>query len=184
MPTPQPAPRCPVRAWPCPDEHTGALAALLIARRSAVKARTAALNQIKAMLVTAPAELRERYRQHTTNTTLIGALVRSGSPTGRSDHDRGADRGQALAQRVTYLQTLERDLTTHLHALVAERTLPAGPPRGRPRHRGPTDRHRRHQPRAAAQRGRLRRAVRRGPGARLLRQDASARKRVCIHLRK
>ncbi len=104
------------------DEHTGALAALLIARRGAVKARTAALNQIKAMLVTAPAELRERYRQHRTNTTLIGALVRC-RPTQLGDPTMIAVliAAKALAQRVTYLQTQERDLTTHLHALVAER---------------------------------------------------------------
>ncbi|MEJ7705936.1 MAG: transposase [Nocardioidaceae bacterium] len=39
-----------------------ALRALLNARRSAVKARTAAMNQIHAMLITAPVELREKYR--------------------------------------------------------------------------------------------------------------------------
>ena len=47
------------------DANTGALRALLTARRSAVKAHTAATNQIHALLVTAPAELRERYRRHT-----------------------------------------------------------------------------------------------------------------------
>lgn len=48
------------------DAHTGAVRALLSARRSAVKAHTAATNQIHALLVTAPAELRERYRRHST----------------------------------------------------------------------------------------------------------------------
>ena len=57
------------------DEHTTALRALLTARRGAVKARTAAINQIKSMLITAPVDLRERYRRHTT-TTLICALAR------------------------------------------------------------------------------------------------------------
>lgn len=52
------------------DEHTSALKALLIARRGAIKARTAAINQIKALLITAPAELRERYRRRST-TNLI-----------------------------------------------------------------------------------------------------------------
>ncbi|BBZ19420.1 hypothetical protein MGAD_37550 [Mycolicibacterium gadium] len=42
------------------DPHTGALKALLIARRGAIKARTAAIQQIKDLLVTAPADLRER----------------------------------------------------------------------------------------------------------------------------
>ena len=48
------------------DPHTGALRALLSARRSAVKAHTAATNQIHALLVTGPVELRERYRRHST----------------------------------------------------------------------------------------------------------------------
>lgn len=57
------------------DEHTSALKALLIARRGAIKARTAAINQIKALLISAPAELRERYRRRST-TNLIKALAR------------------------------------------------------------------------------------------------------------
>jgi transposase len=103
------------------DEKGSALSALLTARRGAVKARTAALNQIKAMLVTAPAELRERYRQHCTNTTLIGALARC-RPTQHSDPTMIAVliAAKALAQRVQFLQAQERDLTTHLQALVAE----------------------------------------------------------------
>jgi transposase len=103
------------------DEHTRALAALLIARRSAVKARTAALNQIKAMLVTAPAELRERYRQHRTNTTLIGALARC-RPTAHSDPTVIAVliAAKALAQRVEFLQTQERGLTAQLDTMARQ----------------------------------------------------------------
>lgn len=42
------------------------------ARRGAVKARTAAIQQIKVdLLVTAPAEIRERYRGYTTTLTLV-----------------------------------------------------------------------------------------------------------------
>ena len=57
------------------DGHTSALRALLIARRSAVKAYIAATNQIHALLVTAPAELRERYRRHSI-AALVKALAR------------------------------------------------------------------------------------------------------------
>ena len=69
-------------------EHFGpltieSLRALLTARRGAVKARTAAINQIKALLITAPADLRERYRRHTT-TALIRALARC-RPAGAGD---------------------------------------------------------------------------------------------------
>src|SRR5262249_39287360 len=59
------------------DEHTAALRALLSARRSAVKAHTAATNQIHALLVTAPAELRERFRRHSTiGTDTVGGAER------------------------------------------------------------------------------------------------------------
>ncbi|NYG56839.1 IS110 family transposase [Nocardioides perillae] len=44
------------------DEHTEAIRALNNARRSAVKARTAAMNQIHHMLITAPTLVREKYR--------------------------------------------------------------------------------------------------------------------------
>jgi transposase len=103
------------------DEQSSALGALLTARRGAVKARTAAINQIKALLVTAPAELRERYRQHTTNTTLIGALVRC-RPTQLSDPSMVAVliAAKALAQRVEFLHAQARELTTHLQALATE----------------------------------------------------------------
>ncbi|MCP4412025.1 MAG: IS110 family transposase [Gammaproteobacteria bacterium] len=47
-----------------PKNQTGSVEAmrfLLIARRSAVKARTQAINQVRAILVTAPDDIRERY---------------------------------------------------------------------------------------------------------------------------
>ena len=47
------------------DPNTKALKALLTARRGAVKARTAAIQQIKDLLVTGPADLREHYRRYT-----------------------------------------------------------------------------------------------------------------------
>ena len=69
---------CPRRSWTgrAKDPHAKALKALLIARRGAVKARTAAIRQIKDLLVTAPADLRERYRRYTTTLTLVRALTR------------------------------------------------------------------------------------------------------------
>jgi transposase len=66
------------------DRNTAALKALLIARRGAVKARTAAIQQIKDLLVTAPAELRERYRRYTTTLRLVAALARC-RPTAHDD---------------------------------------------------------------------------------------------------
>jgi hypothetical protein len=96
------------------DEHTDAVRALLIARRGAVKAHTAAINQIKALLVTAQAELRERYRRHT-STQLIAALARW-RPCAQSDPTSVAVLAgcKALAQRAEFLKRQEKDLTTEL----------------------------------------------------------------------
>ncbi|MBM0124772.1 IS110 family transposase [Pimelobacter simplex] len=56
------------------DEDVEGLRALLSTRRSAVKARTAAMNQIHAQLITAPVEIRERYRK-LSDKRLIDALA-------------------------------------------------------------------------------------------------------------
>lgn len=100
------------------DEHTHALRALLIARRGAVKARTAAINQIKALLVTGPAELRERYRRHTP-TTLIRSLARC-RPTAQDDPTSIAVLigCKALAQRAEFLDRQTKDLTAELDTQV------------------------------------------------------------------
>ena len=100
------------------DEHTSALRALLTARRGAVKARTAAINQIKSLLISAPAELRERYRRHTT-TLLIRALARC-RPAAHEDPTTIAVLigCKALAQRVLFLEDQDRALTADLDRLV------------------------------------------------------------------
>ena len=56
------------------DESIEALRALNNARRSAVKARTVAMNQIQQMLITAPTPVREKYRS-LTDTRLVAALA-------------------------------------------------------------------------------------------------------------
>lgn len=99
-------------------EHTSALRALLTARRGAVKARTAAINQIKSLLISAPAELRERYRRHTT-TMLIRALARC-RPAAHEDPTIIAVLigCKALAQRILFLEDQDRALTADLDRLV------------------------------------------------------------------
>jgi transposase len=101
------------------DPNTAALRSLLTARRGAVKARTAAINQIKSMLVTAPAELRERYRRYTTTLTLVRALARC-RPAAHDDPTTTAvlTGCKALAQRVEFLERQDRDLTAELDILV------------------------------------------------------------------
>jgi hypothetical protein len=102
------------------DAHTGALRALLSARRSAVKAQIAATNQIHALLVTAPAELRERYRRHST-TALVKALARW-RPVTHSDPTTVAvlTAAKALAQRTEFLERQKQDLTAQLDVLVCQ----------------------------------------------------------------
>jgi transposase len=102
------------------DEHTTALRALLSARRSAVKAHTAATNQIHALLVTAPAELRERFRRHST-TALVTALARCRPATHRDPTAVAVlTAAKALACRVEFLDYQKRDLTAQLDALVKQ----------------------------------------------------------------
>ncbi len=102
------------------DECTTALSALLIARRGAVKARTAATNQIHALLVTAPAELRERYRRSTT-AALIKALARC-RPATHTDPITAAvlSAAKTLAHRAQFLHHQQRELTDHIHSLVQQ----------------------------------------------------------------
>ncbi|MBS9536274.1 IS110 family transposase, partial [Mycobacterium sp. M1] len=100
------------------DEQATALKALLIARRGAVKARTAAINQIKSLLITAPADLRERYRRHTT-TNLIKALSRC-RPSAQADPIAVAvlTACKALAHRIEFLERQSDELTAALDAIV------------------------------------------------------------------
>jgi transposase len=102
------------------DASTGALRALLSARRSAVKAHTAATNQIHALLVTAPAELRDRYRRRNTN-ALVKALARC-RPATHNDATTVAvlTAAKALAQRAEFLAHQKQDLTAHLDILVRQ----------------------------------------------------------------
>ncbi len=97
------------------DPHTNALKALLIARRGAVKARTAAIQQIKDLLVTAPAGLRERYRRYTTTLTLVQALARCRPTAGQDPVTIAVLMScKALAQRVEFLQHQTDELTAEI----------------------------------------------------------------------
>lgn len=101
------------------DPHTGALKALLIARRGAIKARTAAIQQIKDLLITAPAELRESYRRYPTNLRLLEALARC-RPTAQEDPTSVAVliAAKALAQRIEFLERQDRELTAEIDTLT------------------------------------------------------------------
>ncbi|ANW65327.1 transposase [Mycobacterium sp. djl-10] len=101
------------------DPHTGALKALLTARRGAIKARTAAILQIKSLMVTAPADLRERYRRYSTTLRLVEALSRC-QPHAHDDPTTVAVllACKTLAQRIEFLERQDRDLTAELDTLT------------------------------------------------------------------
>ena len=103
-------------------DDVDAIRALLVTRRSAVKARTAAMNQIHAMLVTASAPLREKYRP-LSDKKLIDALAACRPAT-----QHGVGRGvltalKMLAQRHRFLTDQARELHAQLRDLVADTNL-------------------------------------------------------------
>jgi transposase len=101
------------------DPHTGALKALLVARRGAIKARTAAIQQIKDLLVTGPAELRERYRRYPTTLKLVEVLARC-RPTAHQDPGSVSVliACKALSQRIQFLEHQADELTAEVDALT------------------------------------------------------------------
>jgi transposase len=100
------------------DHATAGLRALHVARRSAVKHRTAVINQLKAMLVSAPDAVREKYRGLTT-LKLIEAIARC-RPDALSDPwaQSVLVAARTLAQRVQFLEAQAEELETQIDALV------------------------------------------------------------------
>ncbi|WP_280832915.1 IS110 family transposase [Mycolicibacterium frederiksbergense] len=100
------------------DDATAGLRALHIARRSAVKHRTAVINQLKAMLVSAPDAVREKYRDLTT-LKMIEAVARC-RPEAQADPWAQSllVAAKMLAQRVQFLETQAAALQTQIDAIV------------------------------------------------------------------
>jgi hypothetical protein len=101
------------------DPATKALKALLVARRGAVKTRSAAIQQIKDLLVTGPADLRERYRRYPTTLKLVQALTRC-RPRAHTDPTTIAVlvACKSLAQRIEFLEHQIGELTTEIDTLT------------------------------------------------------------------
>lgn len=106
---------------PVPKSADGVVEAirqLIVARRSAVKARTAAQIQIKTLLVTAPEQIRTKYRGMT-DAMLIASLSRTrGSETMTINIALHALR--SLARRHQHLATEITDLDRALERLVTD----------------------------------------------------------------
>lgn len=104
-------------------ESTEVIRAVHNARNSAVKATTAAMNQIHQLLVTAPAEVRERYR-HLKEKSLVKALAATRPHAPNSTLDAAgrivADVLRTLARRHQHLTAEADGLEQQLRELVTE----------------------------------------------------------------
>jgi transposase len=105
------------RCNPVKDQAVEGLRALHLARRSAVKARTAAINQIHAILIMAPQPVRARFRG-LRGRRLISAVIRC--RTGTTDPVTAEIMAslKSLAQRYRQLDGEEKELTARLDRLV------------------------------------------------------------------
>jgi len=104
------------------DGRIEAIRALRVARGGAVKAKTAAVNSLKALLVTAPEPLRASLQSHGSAIWLVGACVRL-----RADARRLGDPIQAtklalhgIATRVQALAREIAQLDAQLRPLILE----------------------------------------------------------------
>jgi transposase len=109
-------------AQPRVARDTQALRALLTTRQGAVIACTAALNELRALILTSPPELRERL-QGLTETRLLNTCVRL-RPGQDSERAAVVLALRSLAQRVRQLrresQTLEHELQRRVLALAPQ----------------------------------------------------------------
>lgn len=100
------------------DEEIEALRALHNARKSAVKARTAAMNQIHQMLVTSPVDVREKYRP-LAGKKLVTALA-SCRPSAKSGIGGVVLTAlKCLAQRHQFLTSQAENLLVQIRDTVA-----------------------------------------------------------------
>jgi transposase len=106
-----------------PKTRNGAvesIRALRVARSSAVKARTQATNQLKALLLSGPAELREQLRQLST-TTLIATCARLCPTSELTDPEQATKTAlRRLARRHQQLSEEIAEADGELRALVAQ----------------------------------------------------------------
>jgi transposase len=102
------------------DGLVEALRVLRTTRSSALVARTATINQIKAMLISGPEELRARYRGMS-NTKLTAALAASRPPATPVTAKEATAYGlRTLARRWLLLTEQVRDLTAQLGRLLRD----------------------------------------------------------------
>jgi transposase len=110
------------RARTAPKTRVGqieAIRALRVARRSSVSGRTAAMNQLKALLLTAPADLREQMRA-LSSSQLVKAAARLRPAADLADPLAATKYAiREIALRHQFLSEQLKRLDKHLAALVA-----------------------------------------------------------------
>ena len=110
-------------ATPRLGAETQALRVLLVAREGAVLARTAALNELRALLLSAPPELRERLEGRSRE-ALLAACARLRPGRAGSERAASALALRSLALRVRHLREeaegLERELARRVRSLAPE----------------------------------------------------------------
>jgi hypothetical protein len=144
---------------------------LRLARRSAMKARTQAANQLRAVLVTAPQVLRDRPRSLSLPELVDAATrCRPGQLGGIEAASKLAL--QSLATRYQQLTAEITTLDTEIEKRAHQAARPAHGDQGRrSRHRRGVTGRRRRQPRTAAQRVRIRAPVWRRADPGIVRQN-------------
>ncbi|MFE6904783.1 IS110 family transposase [Streptomyces sp. NPDC057717] len=97
-----------------------ALWVLLATRQGAVLASTAAINQLKALIVSAPEDLRAELRKLKRPAQITHCAQLRDRPAQNLEHRMTARALRSTAQRIQALQTEAKDLEKDIHALVAE----------------------------------------------------------------
>lgn len=109
-------------ATPRVDPTANALRVLLSTRQGAVQARTAAVSQLRALIVTAPDEIRERLRGQTTPTLLKRARALRISRSAAVDQRAIIQAITLTARRVEQLISEATQLEQALNELVSKHT--------------------------------------------------------------
>jgi transposase len=95
-----------------------ALRVLLATRQGAVTARTCAINQLKALIVGAPEELRAELRQRTTNGQVAYCAALRDRPARSLEHRMTVRVLRCTAQRIQHLAAEAADLEGEISRLV------------------------------------------------------------------
>ena len=100
--------------------HREALRVLMTTRAGAVAARTAAINHLKALIVSAPKDLRAELRRHTSDAQIAYCAKQHNRPAGDVEHRATARALRSVAQRVQALKAEADDLEREIARLVTQ----------------------------------------------------------------